>query len=143
MKAISLHQPYASFIAMRWKTIETRDHDRFKGLVGHPIAIHAAMKIDRTLNLTGSLALNILRARRVPLWQGRVVCTAVVAAGRWSHELTTLDQYKSWNRWAMCDVNGKYCLFLEDIQPLVGTVRVRGRQGIFDVPDDVIEEAQS
>lgn len=47
MKCISLYQPWASAIAYGWKTIETRTHERFRGLVGERIGIHAGKKWDK------------------------------------------------------------------------------------------------
>ena len=39
---ISLWQPWASLIALGWKTVETRGHNRFACLAGRRIAIPAA-----------------------------------------------------------------------------------------------------
>lgn len=46
-RAISLWQPWAQWVMLGWKTIETRRHDRFKGLVLQRIGIHAAQKWDQ------------------------------------------------------------------------------------------------
>ena len=52
MRAITLWQPHATLIflpkALGPKRIETRTHDRFKGLVGERIAIHAAARRPTT-----------------------------------------------------------------------------------------------
>lgn len=48
MKAISLWQPWASLIACGVKPYETRDWAPPRGLIGQPIAIHAAKKIDKS-----------------------------------------------------------------------------------------------
>lgn len=47
MKAISLWQPWASLIACGAKPYETRSWSPPRGLIGQPIAIHAAKKIDK------------------------------------------------------------------------------------------------
>lgn len=47
MKAISLWQPWASLIACGVKVYETRSWPPPRELIGQPIAIHAAKKIDR------------------------------------------------------------------------------------------------
>jgi len=44
-------------------------------------------------------------------------------------------EHEEWNRQAMCEVEGKFCLFLEDIKPLTTRIPFRGRQGIFNVPE--------
>lgn len=46
MKAVSLWQPYASLIACGAKPFETRDWAPPRELIGQPIAIHAAKKVD-------------------------------------------------------------------------------------------------
>lgn len=43
---ITLYQPWASWVMNGWKTIETRTHDRFKGLAGKKIGIHAGSHFD-------------------------------------------------------------------------------------------------
>lgn len=47
MKAISLWQPWASLIACGAKPFETRSWCPPRSLIGKPIAIHAAKKIDK------------------------------------------------------------------------------------------------
>jgi hypothetical protein len=47
VKAISLWQPWASLIACEAKPFETRDWAPPRELIGQPIAIHAAKKVDR------------------------------------------------------------------------------------------------
>lgn len=46
MKAISLWRPWAEWIVLGYKTIETRRHTRFRGLCGQVVAIHATEKWD-------------------------------------------------------------------------------------------------
>jgi len=144
MKAISLHQPYATFIAMKWKTIETRKHARFKCLEGERIAIHAAKKdvcVPAALYdylpaaLRDSLQLsNILLSMDIN--RGKIVCTAQVVRARLAPNVD-FDLRKAWNEQAMCEVGGKFLLFLEEIEP-INPVPFRGQQGIFDVPDEIV-----
>jgi hypothetical protein len=44
---ISLWQPWAQWVVIGWKTIETRTHPRFETLAGKRIGIHAAQKWDK------------------------------------------------------------------------------------------------
>lgn len=44
---ITLYQPWATWIMRKWKTIETRTHDRFKALNNKTILIHAGMSTDK------------------------------------------------------------------------------------------------
>lgn len=45
---ISLWQPWAQWVVLGWKPIETREHPRFETLAGKRIGIHAALKWDKT-----------------------------------------------------------------------------------------------
>lgn len=46
MKVITLWQPWATWVVLGWKTIETRLHPRFASLAGQVIGIHAGLKFD-------------------------------------------------------------------------------------------------
>ncbi len=145
MKAISLHQPWATFVAMKWKTIETRCHSRFSSLVGQRIAIHAAKKIDNAAFFNEFLLEKITPSplqvenfiRWVVLCRGRVICTARVVDARWAPNVD-VDVREEWMKRAMCETAGKFCLFFEDIHPITKKLGWIGRQGIFEVPDEVI-----
>jgi len=143
MKAISVYQPHATCIAMKWKTIETRTHARFKLLEGERIAIHAAKKVVpittffcECLPLDGTPH-DILKINNivtfVEICRGKIVCTAQVVKARWAPNVD-FDLREEWNRQAMWEVAGKFLLFLEDIE-LINPFPFLGRQGIFNVPD--------
>lgn len=150
MDAISLHQPWATWVAVGWKTIETRTHDRFKRLTGRRIVIHSARKIDKAAffnnyyyeraNLSHSPTNAINLSYAVQIFGGKLLCTAKVADCRWAPDLD-FEVPAEWNKQAMCDVAGKFCIFLDEIKPLVNRIPFRGRQGIFHVPNELIEEA--
>src|ERR1700686_5562808 len=44
---ISLWRPWAEWVMLGWKTLETRRHARFKTLVGKRVGIHASQKWDK------------------------------------------------------------------------------------------------
>ena len=71
MKAITLHQPWASLIADRRKTIETRSWVPPKRMIGRRIAIHAGLKVDNE-------AAKKWGYRKLPV--GAVIATAQLAA---------------------------------------------------------------
>lgn len=48
LPVITLYQPWATWIMFRWKTIESRTHNRFECLIGKTILIHAGMKNDKS-----------------------------------------------------------------------------------------------
>lgn len=137
MKAISLWQPWASWVANNWKTIETRDHDKFKNLVGQRIAIHAAQKVDHLAfqsrffikkhTLAGLKGFMIEMNRN----RGHIICTCLVTDGEWAK--TDCRHPPGWDDAAMINTSGKYLLFLNDIVKLNPPIACRGRQGIFEV----------
>ena len=149
MKAISLHMPWALWIAIKWKTIETRTHDRFKNLMGERIAIHASQSFDetaffsemfmQTLEADGGVTQVSNQMLMSNLWRGKILCTALVKEHRLAPNVA-FAEHKEWNRKAMIEVGGKFCLFLEDIKPLKDPVTYSGQQGIFNVPDALIKE---
>ena len=148
MKAISLWQPWATLIALKWKTIETRTHARFQSLQGQRIAIQAAMKVDKDIpplfyeNLPRMTALEIENLFRfMEMCRGKIICIAHVVNARWAPNVD-FDLREEWNRQALCEVGGKYLLFLDEIKPLKDRIPWRGRQGIFNVPDEVIDAAR-
>ena len=71
MKALTLHQPWASLIADGRKAIETRSWPPPRTLIGKRIAIHAGKEIDRPLFDRW------LAGQSVPL--GAILCTARIA----------------------------------------------------------------
>jgi len=142
-KAVSLHQPWATMIAIGRKTFETRSWPtRHRG----PLAIHAARRlegenIDRILggeafDLLGRayqhLLLDELTSRRYPL--GAIVAVAnVVDCIRVGEETPPADPGTI--EYCLGDYTaGRYAWRLEDVQPLKTPVACRGAQGLWDVP---------
>lgn len=137
MKAITLWQPWASLIAWGYKTIETRSHGRFAGLVGERIAIHAGLRYDpRTFSHTWGVChyANRMRPRAInhmrdicfdcpKLPRGAVVCTAVVL----EHRLLTRADSEA----ALCSADGLYGLILGDVERPAEPIVVRGHQGVW------------
>jgi ASCH domain len=63
MKAISLWQPWASLIACGAKPFETRHWAPPRELIGQPIAIHAAKKVDKD---AASFAVDLMYGQHRP-----------------------------------------------------------------------------
>ena len=145
MKAITLWQPWATFVAMKWKPIETRTHERFKGLKGQRIAIHAAQKLDLNALFNNEYLPDIstLQFENLVRWvdrcRGHIVCTAHVTKTLWTPDVDFVER-DEWERQAMCGIANKNLLFLDEIDPLGNPVPYRGRQGCFNVPDEVLDD---
>lgn len=84
MKAITLHQPWASLIAEGHKTIETRSWAPPKALIGERIAIHAAQRPIQLSKLNArTYETTMSMAAHWPGWwkgapAGAVVATAML-----------------------------------------------------------------
>lgn len=137
MKVITLHQPWAFFIAYGWKTIETRTHNRFKGLVRQTIGIHAGKHWDKDWEKLAGEYLTGEQIRMVkndfPVLhkslKGTIICTAEV----WDAQEVTSCQSK----FALinCDpqTNGeiiRHGLFLTNITKII-PIKTTGKQGIW------------
>jgi hypothetical protein len=128
LPTISLWQPWASWVAWGWKTIETRTHNRFASLIGQRIGIHAAKTFDpRARNMAGGY-LSDGQARSAgrsgDTYPRGIICTALVKdyrvlipddAPRALIECRTL----------------RFGLFLEEVHKIDPPLRCKGRQGIW------------
>jgi hypothetical protein len=142
---ITLWQPWATWIARGWKTIETRGHDRFRKLAEHWIAIHAGGRMDNSLTLNEARALmtNDQKNRCGPIWPpkfgpsmpGRaIVCVAFVSQVRW---LTEADSIA-----ALCPCYGsRFGLVLTNVIPLEHPIAADGHQGVWkwNAPQAVVD----
>jgi len=134
MKAISVWQPWAQFIVLGWKTIETRTHDRFKSLVGQRIFIHAAGKIDNEDNwvrfLTSiQLYWMKLTLKCTPRLQPSLIGSAFV------EDLRPLNKGDSEAALFDCSlpVPRLYGLILKNVYIFDKPIPWKGSQGIFKV----------
>lgn len=133
MKAITLHQPWASWVARGWKTIETRTHNRFASLKGQRIAIHASKHYD--LNAFEAAAHYMtpsqidLHVAQSVFIHGAIVCTAFV------HRVAICNQLDCNNALIECNTT-RFGLYLNDIRR-VEPIPCKGHQGIWQYPVDI------
>lgn len=146
MKAISLHQPWASLIAIGLKSIETRSwYTSYRG----PVAIHAAKKItpegiDLADELMGDHSVEDLCGGDDPLELcaklgdlavvpiGCVVATAHLVDCR-STEMFDAGALRQEFRFGNF-ARGRYGFVLDRVTRLTPPVAARGMQGLFDLP---------
>ncbi len=123
MKAITIYQPWASLIILGLKTIETRGHDRFKGLAGETIAIHSSKKPYQKRPRTdlGKARYSHLQ-EDVPL--GVVLGTAKVEKAAWC--------LPSDSEFSLCQCNGMFGLWLSEAYEFREPIPARGHQGIWN-----------
>jgi hypothetical protein len=129
MKAITLHQPWASLIAYGLKTIETRPHDRFRSLVGQTVAIHAGLQrveIDWVAlrQCYGCDVRTLHQALSHSLEHGG----CVVAVADVTSLLVGADVF---DRDALCPTAGRFGLSLARVRRIREPIPATGRQGIW------------
>ncbi len=127
---ITLWQPWASWIAAGWKTIETRFHPRFACLVGKTIGIHAGQYWDPDWLEKAGPWLNSWEGEidRMPEFNATrscIVCTAVVTGHR------VLGADDSVKALIDCDTVKRWGLELSNISPLIQPISCKGKQGIW------------
>lgn len=135
MKCISLWQPWATAVALLLKRNETRGYDTsIRGRIG----IHAAKrwtKAERAFHAARRRARDPL-PESMPL--GAVVCTAVLAevhASDWFGGLSDMEMmYGDYGP-------GRFGWILRDVVSLEAPIAWSGKQGWFDVPDELFPPA--
>jgi len=127
MKCITLWQPWATWIALDWKTIETRTHSRFACLVGERIAIHAGRRWDKAaFDLAAPYLTEDQIKQTTDVPSGVVVCTAYV----YNHFALSVAH----SRYALIECESiRFGLLLSDIRPLKTLMPARGCQGIWNI----------
>jgi len=160
MRAISLWQPWATAIAIGSKRIETRHWATdYTG----PIAIHAAKRLNKDelihfgccWNWCGALAgIGWQMGLRKQLWEllpfGAIVATATLVDCKPTGSFTQAELYAprlpdgatstslQWTERQMGNFElGRYGWVLENVVPTRWPIPFKGRQGFFNVPDDL------
>lgn len=127
MQIITLKKPWANWVSLGWKQIETRTHKRLQSLVGQRIGIHVGLSSD---NKAIELARPYLTAKQIELTEnflgfgGAIICTVFVSEFR---ELTPADAPKALIE---CDTR-RYGLILTDVKR-IEAIPCRGYQGIWN-----------
>jgi hypothetical protein len=132
---ITLWQPWAQWVALGWKTIETRTHNKLKSLVGKEILIHCGQawdehalsaarpylspsRLGQTANGDGDFHLMRLAA-------GHIIAKAHVD----EHRVLT---YSSDARQALIEcITWRFGLVLSNIRLLDRFIPAQGKQGIW------------
>ena len=128
---ISMWAPWILWVFLGWKTIETRDHNKFARLLGKTIILHAARRYDKD-----AIALAERYDKRVhhtldyaKLWcyprglVGSVFVKAIRPLSAADSNAALID----------CSSLKKYGLILENPQLFPVPFPIKGRQGIFYV----------
>ena len=150
MKGLSLHQPYATLIAIEAKRIETRSRSTdYRG----SLAIHAAKKWDyeswetcMSEPIRSALQAHNYNVRekwsyidQLPL--GAIVAVAKLVAcrstGDQGEDIGWLDKLSE-NEVALGNfLPYRYGWFFEDVQKVEPPIPCRGMQGLFKLPPEI------
>ena len=123
--AITLYDPWATWVARKLKGIETRTHCRFRRLVGKWIAIHAGLRFDSTAYAAATRYRGLAELEMRELHPGCVIALAHVDRFR---ELTAAD-----SALALIDCGSvkRYGLFFDKVEPLGTPIQAVGHQGVW------------
>lgn len=123
---ISMWMPWANWVGLGWKTIETRTHRRLLSLVGREIGIHCAQKWDsRAIELARPYLQDwqIAQTQQFLRIGGCVSWLATVIEGR---RLDTSDE-----RAALIECSTeRWGLILTDVKS-IEAIPMKGHQGIW------------
>lgn len=137
VKALSLHQPWASLIAAGAKTIETRSWPPPKSIVGQPLAIHAAKRVVQLPDQPPYDLFNAAVRRHLGSdWPKTVPTGAVVAVATLADAVTVRSaaDLPKGDELLFGDYElGRWLWILTDIQPLSSPIAARGHQGIWNI----------
>ena len=132
LPTLTLWSPWGFLIPAGFKDIETRTHNKYRGLKGRRIAIHAGMKWDgkwKDAALRYMPAQWLLSFRKRERIHGRVICLATV------DHFMLLGKEDSQGALIDCDfrVTGitRWGLFLKKIVSLTEPVQAMGQRGIW------------
>jgi hypothetical protein len=124
---ITLYPPWGNWVALKWKTIETRTHSRFASLAGKHIGIHIGLYWDRDALMLASDYLSREQQDITKTFMklgGVIIATAKVK----EHRLLNKDD----SEFALIDCchTKRFGLILEDIKT-IEAIPAKGKQGIW------------
>lgn len=142
MKALPLWQPWATLVALGAKRIETRSWPAPRWILGERIAIHATMtEAHLWVCAEAPFSVYVRAPELLPL--GAIIATVIVDG---CYEITAASARALEDRCAheraFGDYTpGRFAWVLRDVEPVAPIVPFTGRQGIFDVPDELLGRA--
>lgn len=134
MKALTIWQPWAHFLAIGKKRVENRDWHPPKDLIGQWIAIHAGRRYDArgAASIANELGLVVPEAEALP-------AVAIVAVGVLDRVVGSDDDSPGWDDPWFCGAFGWYLRDVVKIEP----VPCRGAQKLWVVPGSVLRQVRA
>lgn len=124
---ITLYQPWASWIMRLWKTIETREHNRFACLKGKRILIHAGQHTDGSPLATQ----NPFLTRSQILHNPKEIVNGFILGSAFVSDVGWLNASHSTRALIDCENTRRFGLFLNDIKLEKKPIPVTGGMGIW------------
>ena len=138
MKALTIWQPWAHFIANGEKRVENRDWRPPKDLVGGYLAIHAGKRYDKQgadwIRVEFAGVLNKVVPAHAELPQGAIVAVAVV-----DRVVDSADDSPGWDDPWFVGAFGWYLRDVVRIEP----VACNGAQKLWNVPERVLHQVRA
>jgi hypothetical protein len=127
LPAITLYQPWATWIMREWKLIETRTHNKFQSLKGDTILIHAGQTTDASDYAVKNPYLTREQILQDPdeIINGHILGTAFV------YDFSKLNDSHSRHALIDCGSVHRYGLFLENVKRFDTPIPVVGSIGIW------------
>lgn len=124
---ITLYQPWASWIMRLWKTIETREHNRFACLKGKRILIHAGQRTDGS-HLTTQ---NPFLTKAELLYKPEEIVNGFILGSAYVERVGWLNADHSKKALIDCEGTKRFGLFLDGIKPESEPIPAKGEMGIW------------
>lgn len=125
--AITLYQPWATWIMRTWKEIETRTHDHFKSLNHQTILIHAGKTTD-----SSDLAVkNPYLTTEQILYKPDEIINGVILGSAFVCDFGRLAGSHSKRALIDCTDTVRWGLFLRDIKVFDKPIPINGEMGIW------------
>lgn len=123
--AITLYQPWATWIMRGWKPVETRTHDKFKSLIHKTILIHAGLTTDSAAINNPYLTKEQLLFKPDEMINGFILGSAYVE----DFDILTAEESKG--ALIDCGTVKRYGLFLSNIKKFETPIPIKGEMGIW------------
>lgn len=133
---ITLKQPWASWVMMGLKTIETRTHTRFKELVNTEVGIHSGLSLDHSDYVIN----NPYLSKEIIIETMKTSPQGVLLGSIFSNEFRELNTTHSMASLIECEATRRYGLLLSDPKSLEKPVPFKGELGVWYVDLDTMQK---
>lgn len=132
MYALSVHQPWASAIALGFKPVENRDWKPWRSVLGQRIVIHSTQRMMLPGDVEEVAELCKLSEEAVRAWPSGCLVGSAVLGAYIEHPDECIDPVPSkvapWFR-------GKYGWLMRGAEALASPPKFKGAQGLWQLPE--------